>query len=193
LGWRSLIVLAYCVFPYSPAAASGSPGHPVYEHKPQRGGRIDHPDYYVWYLAVQPEAATGEVFGNLAVWDDSMFLAPMVPAGRRTLGVYHLPDDLRVLDLDDPAELTRLSLRATQIVVRNLAVTQAWGHRIWSERDPHDPAQRRWQALKWWSYRGPTWDIIACWERPALDHVEHLDLRHPAIREAAAALHRPLP
>ena len=48
-------VLVYRVFPYSPTARPGEPGHPGYEHRPQRGGRIDDPDHYVWYLTRQPE------------------------------------------------------------------------------------------------------------------------------------------
>jgi hypothetical protein len=33
---------------------------------------------------------------------------PQLPGARRAIGVYHLADDLRVLDLDDPAQLMRL-------------------------------------------------------------------------------------
>jgi hypothetical protein len=130
-------LLAYRVFPYLAAAGLGEPGHPLYEHRPQRGGRIDHPDYHVWYLSRLAEAASGETFGNLSRRDPSMLQFPQIPGSRLAMGVYQLPDDVRVLDLDDPAQLVRLGLRPTQIVVRNLAVTQAWGHRIWSETDPH--------------------------------------------------------
>lgn len=96
-------MLAYRIFPYSAHAAPGQPGHPLYEHRPQAEGRIDHPDYYVWYLTRQPEAAAGEVFGDLSTWEEDMFPFPKIAGGRRALGVYRLPNDLRVLDLDDPA------------------------------------------------------------------------------------------
>jgi hypothetical protein len=154
MGRRGLIVLVYRVFPFLSTAAAGEPGRPMYEHRPQRAGRIDHPAYYAWYMAAQPEAAVGEVFGNLAKWDDSMFEFPLLPGARRALGIYQLPDDLRLLDLDNPTELAERSLRPTQIVVRNLSVSQAWGHRIWDERDPHDPHSHRWQAVAWWSSTG---------------------------------------
>ncbi len=98
-------MLVYRIFPYLPTAASGEPGHPEYEHRPQRGARIDHPDYFVWYVAAQPTAAVGEVFGNLATWGNSMFAFPVLPGARRALGTYRLPGDLKLLDLDDPAEL----------------------------------------------------------------------------------------
>lgn len=190
MGRVCLTVLAYRVFPYLQTAPVGQPGHPLYEHTPQAGGRVDHPDYFVWYFARQPEGAIGESFGNLSVWDESMFGFPLISGARRALGVYRLPDDLRVLDLDDPTHLVEFGLRPTQVVTRNLAVTQAWGHRMWEERDPHDRAKHRWEAVQWWSYHRPVWDIIASWVRPELDHIENLTLGHFAITEAARALQR---
>jgi len=181
-------VLVYRVFPYLQSARSGKPGHPQYEHRPQRGGRVDHPDYFVWYLSRHAEAACGEAFGNLGAWHDSMFEFPQVPGARRALGVFRLPDELRVCDLDDPAQLVRLGLRPTQVVTRNLPVTQAWGHRIWSETATD--GERQWQAVTWWSYHRPVWSVRASWERPELVRVEPLDLAHPAIVDAASTLYR---
>lgn len=181
-------MLVYRVFPHLPSARQGQPGHPLYEHRPQRGGRVDHPDYFVWYVSRHAEAACGESFGNLSFWDDSMFEFPQVPGARRALGVFTLPDDLRICDLDDPAQLVRLGLRPTQVVTRNLPVTTAWGHRIWSETSAdHDP---QWQAVSWWSYHRPVWSVLASWERPGLVRVEPLDLEHPGIVDAATALKR---
>ena len=101
-------------------------------------------------------------------------------------------DDLRVLDLDDPAALVERPLRPTQVVAR-LAVTQAWGHRAWSERDPHEPARRRWDALSWWSFHRPSWTVPASWVEPEPVRVEELVLDHPAVRDAARAPGRVLP
>jgi hypothetical protein len=185
-------VLLYRVFPHLDTARPGEPGHPEYEHRPQRFGRVDHPDYFTWYLSSEAAAAIGETFGNLAVWDPSMFDFPMLPGARRALGTYRLPDDLRVLNLDDPAALLDRGLRPTQIVARNLAVTQAWAHRIWSERDPHDPTARRWQGVQWWSFHRPSWTVLASWERPEVAGVQELTLTHPAVRDAATALLRPI-
>ena len=88
-------MLVYRVFPHLEIAPLGEPGHPLPEHRPQRGGRADHPDYYVWYLSRQSEAACGEAFGNLSRWIDPMFDFPAVPGARKTLGVCELSDDLR--------------------------------------------------------------------------------------------------
>ncbi len=179
------------MFPYLATARPGEPGHPLYEHRPQRGGRIDHPDYHVWYMSRLAEAACGETFGNLTRWDASMLEFPQLAGSRRALGVYSLPDDLRVLDLDEPAQLVRLGLRPTQVVIRNLTVTQAWGHRIWAETDPHTSDRARvWQAVSWWSYHRPVWTVLASWLRPKLARVEPLAPDHPALIDAAKALQR---
>jgi RES domain len=185
-------VQVYRVFAFLNAARPGQPGHPLYEHRPQRGSRIDHPDYYVWYLSRLAEAACGEAFGNVPIWEPSMLEFPQLPGARRALGVYRLPDDLRVLDLDDAAQLLRLGLRPTQVVIRNLTVTRAWGHRIWSETEPHT-GDRAWQAVSWWSYHRPFWSVVASWMRPEFVRVEPLDLGHPAILDSAKALQRVLP
>ncbi len=84
-------MLVYRVYPHLDAARPGEPGHPLYEHRPQRGGRADHPDYYVWYVARQPEAACGETFGNIAQWADSMFEFPAVPGARRSWAFMTFP------------------------------------------------------------------------------------------------------
>ena len=68
------------------APQADQPGHPLYEHRPQRGGRVDHPEDFVWYLARQQEAVAGEVFGNLPVWASSMFEFPLLPGASRALG-----------------------------------------------------------------------------------------------------------
>ncbi len=183
-------MLVYRVFPYLESAGASEPGHPLYEHTPQRGGRIDHPDYYVWYVSRNAEAACGEVFGNQSTWDETMFEFPLIPGARRALATLVLPDALRVLDLDDPAQLVRLNLRATQVVARNLPVTRAWGHRIWDERTPSDASERQWDAVQWWSYHRPIWNVIASWRRPELADVSPLHTKHPAIVDAASALSR---
>lgn len=184
-------MLVYRVFPFLDAAGAGTPGHPMYEHRPQRGGRADHPDYYVWYLARQAEAACGETFGNLSVWTDSMFDLPAVPGARKTLGVYKLADDLRICDLDDPQRLVELGLRPTQVVTRNLSVTSEWAHRIWSQRSEALDGPK-WQAVQWWSFHRPTWTVVASWERPTFVRHERLSLDHPAVAAAAESLNRPL-
>lgn len=108
-----------------------------------------------------------------------------------TLGLYTLPDDLRVCDLADPRRLVGLGLRPTQVVTRNLPVTSQWAHRIWAQRSPAVEGPK-WQAVQWWSFHRPTWTVLASWLRPTFVRGEPLDLRHPAIVAAAESLNRPL-
>lgn len=135
----------------------------------------------------------GEVFGDLPTWSEEMFTFPLLPGSRRALGTYRLPDHLRVLDLDDPAALVERSLRLTQVVARNLAATQGRGHSAWNERDPHEPARQRWEAISWWSSHRPSWRVLTSRVEPEALQVEDLTLDHPAVRDAARALSRVLP
>ncbi len=116
-----------------------------------------------------------------------MFEFPLIGA-RRALATLSLPDSLRVLDLDDPHQLMRLGLRPTDVVRRNLAVTQTWGHRIWAKRDSDH--KRRWDAVQWWSYFRPSWTVLASWMRPTLCEVTPLSIETPALQDAAVSLNR---
>ncbi len=51
-------MLVYRVCPYLDHANDGESRHPLYEHTPQRGSRIDHPDYYARYLGCIPGAGS---------------------------------------------------------------------------------------------------------------------------------------
>ena len=186
-------MIVYRVFPYLPAARPGAPGHPDYLHKPQGKGRLDNPaDYDLWYFAVMPEGAIGEVFGNFTMWVDDMFEVPFLPGARRALGRYELPDDLDILDLDDAQALLDRGLRPTQVVGRNRAASQTWALRIFQERT-HD-GSRKWIGVRWWSYQRPQWPVIGLWTAPGespahrIVDVSPLDLKHPAVADAARTL-----
>lgn len=190
-------MIVYRVFAYDPAAPPGQPGHPGYLHKPQGRGRLDNPDRYdIWYFAALPEAAVGEVFGDLSVWTAEMFDVPYLPDGRRALGHFQLADSLDMLDLNDPKTLLDRNLRPTDIVARNRSATQQWALRIFSETR-HD-GSRRWAGVRWWSFHRPQWPVMALWVLPGgadpaeAVRVENLDLGHPAVLDAARTLARPI-
>lgn len=186
-------MLVYRVFAHLPSAAAGKPGHPGYLHKPQGKGRLDNPLHYdVWYFALTPEAAVGEVFADLTLWGEDMFEFPALPGARRALGVFELPDDLSLLDLDDAATLLARGLRPTQVIARNRATTQSWSLAIFNEHNDH--GTRRWTGVRWWSYHRPHWTVIGLWqvtgERPPRHEarIEPLDLDHPAVLDASRTL-----
>jgi len=186
-------MLLYRVFGHLPSAAEGEPGHPTHLHRPQLHGRLDNAtEYDCWYLAGEESGAVGEAFGNLATWTPAMFGTPWLPGGRRALGVFEIPDGIRVLDLDDAQNLADRGLRPTQVVIRNLSVTQTWALRIFQERNTR--GARKWDGVKWWSFQRPQWEVYGLWNgTPKCVDVESLDLAHPAVIDAAKAVVRPLP
>jgi RES domain len=182
-------VLLYRVFPHLAAAADAEPGHPHYLHRPQGQGRLDNPRHYdCWYLSAEAAGAVGEVFADLSTWNDKMFEMPVLAGSRRALGIYEVRDDLPVLDLDDARALLERGLRPTQVIARNLPVTQAWALAIFRETDAR--GDRLWDGVRWWSYHRPQWRIYGLWSEtaPRCVGVEALDLNHPAVADAASTL-----
>lgn len=189
-------MLVYRVFTYDAAASPGNPGHPDYLHRPQGAGRCDNPDLYdAWYYASNAEAAIAEVFGDLATWSDDMFDPPYLPSARRALGVFEIPDSLRLADLDDANALQERGLRPTQVVVRNTGMTQGWARSIHLETN--GSGSPRWDGVKWWSYWKAFWPVFVCWVAPGaqpvhqLTEIQSLDLDHVAVQAARSALARP--
>lgn len=120
-------MLVYRVFPHLPTAERGDSGDAMYVHRPQGRGRLDNPDRYdIWYFGLTPETAVAESFADLAVWRAGMFDFPALPGARRALGVFDVPDEARILDLDDANAPRDRALRPTQIVSRIRPTTQAW-------------------------------------------------------------------
>lgn len=187
-------MLVHRVFAYLSTARTGEPGHPEYLHSPQGKGRWDNPEHYtVWYVAESATGAIAEVFADLDVWSESMFDAPFLPGARRTLGIYHVPDDLAVFDLDDPQNLVDLALRPTQVVQRNRSASQAVALRVFNQVT--SDGVRVWAGMRWWSVHRPQWKLLALWDRettPRVADVEELTLDHPAIRDAAETLAKPV-
>jgi hypothetical protein len=140
-------VIVYRVFPYDAKARPGTPGHPMYLHRPQGRGRLDNPTVYdTWYVALSPECAVGEVFGDLSSWSAEMFTVPYLPGGRRALGLYEVDAGIPILDLDDPKVLVERGLRPTQVVSRNRSVSQGWALSIFHETKSN--ADRRWAGVR---------------------------------------------
>lgn len=177
----------YRVFSYLASAQAGEPGHLLYVSPVQGRGRVDNPDHYrALYLSSAPAGAVAEAFGTLKTWTPDMFIRPELPGSERALGTYTVPDDARILDLDDPAALVTLGLRPSDVVTRQIKVTQRWALRIFE--------QRRWVGVGWWSYYDPRWHSYAIWERGVVRRgaVEPLSLDDPVVTEASEVLRRPL-
>jgi hypothetical protein len=146
---------------------------------------LDNPEHYrVRYFAATPAGAVAESFGTLTRWAPAMFAFPgLGPAAARALGMYEVPDDTPILELDDARALLDRRLRPTQVVTRNQPVTRTWALRIF--REP-----RGWAGVRWWSYYRPEWPIVGLWRDEGLRvrAAEPLSLDHPAVDEAAREL-----
>ena len=115
-----------------------------------------------------------------------MFTSKVLPGAKRALGVYWLPDDLSVLDLDDANSLRRQVLRPTQIVERNRPATQMRAKAVFDEVVP---TGRRWAGLRWWSYHRPEWHNLALWGvAPVIQDVHPLTLTSLPVADAANLL-----
>jgi len=180
----------YRVFPHLPGATPGSPGHPLSAGE-QGPGRLDNPgSYRIWYLALEPEAAIAEAFGDLGSWEEKLSSTP-IPGSYWALATYQLDDDIPLLDLDDARNLQARGLRPTQVIERNRAATQSWALSVYNERN--DRGARVWQGVRWWSYQRPQWRIIGYWgdRSPQLLAVDELAATHPAVLQAAIGLRFP--
>jgi hypothetical protein len=173
------------VFPYLASAANKAPGGALYV-PPQGGGRVDNPSVYaVLYVSDAAAGALAEAFGRFPEWTPTILQgSPSLPGSVRAMARYHLPDDSRVCDLDDPQQLLALGLRPSDVVSRDYARSRSWARRI--------HRQGTWVGVRWWSYYDPEWASLALWnlERLRLKEVTPLKLDDPALAEAARTIIR---
>lgn len=187
-------MLVHRVFPYLASAADGEKYSPTFV-PPQGVGRLDNADLYTcWYFASSPSGAVGEMFGEQREWSDGLLTVPYTGA-RRVLGLFALPDNLNLLDLDDAQVLVDYKLRPTQVVEPNRSMTQRWARRIATEYRPGTSVPA-WDGVSWWSLQRPHWKLVAVFVRngnanPAsfVSH-EPLGKNHPAVQDAMSSLKR---
>jgi hypothetical protein len=137
------------------------------------------------YFSDKAEGAVGEAFGNFAEWSEDLFAGPpILPASRRSLGIYELDEEASILDLNDPAVLLRLGLRPSDVVARVRQTSQAWALRVYQEG--------KWAGIKWWSRWEPSWGSFALWDvtRLRVHDVMRLSRDHLAVAQASRDLNR---
>lgn len=148
-------MILHRVFPYDENAEADEPGNALFA--PRNGaGRADNPGAYVaLYCASTQEAAVAEAFGRIPSWNASMLRRP---DGRRyaLAAIDCGDDDGTIYNLDDAQHLIDESLRPSQVVTRDRAVTQAWAMRIFEKS--------RYDGVAWWSFYKPEWLSVALWD-----------------------------
>ncbi len=175
----------YRVFPFLPKAGAREPGGGLFI--PGRGGgRLDNPELYsVLYLSNSAAGAIAEAFGRFPEWTPALLEgSPSLPGSFRAIGKYQLSDRVSVCDLDDPAQLVRLNLRPSEIVVRDYTHTRVWARRIFD--------QGKWNGTQWWSYYDSRWTSVGLWDirKLSLADVEVLSVDHAALIEASRTIVR---
>ena len=175
----------YRVFLYDPSASPVEPGGALFI-PPQGAGRIDNPAHYdVLYAGDSPAGACGEVFYRGAQrlrWTSDMLTIRRFPGMTRAIATYELRDDPPIIDLDDPHRLIEFGLRPSQVIVRDIAVSQAWALQIFQSS--------RFSGIEWWSFNDPRWKSMGIWDHDTIESfsVDVLTIDHPALAEAAARL-----
>ena len=182
-------MIVYRVFPFDASAAVDQPGGPLYA--PEVGyNRVDSPTkaYRVLYVGDCPEAAIAEAFGAFLVWDAALIEAApalrTLPRSRFALATYEID---ALYDMDDPAALTALGLRPSDVVTCDRSVTQAWAERVFETG--------AYSGVSWWSYYSLAWKSIGVWDIARLRLVNAprlLMIGDPAVATAATTIMRQL-
>jgi hypothetical protein len=138
------------VFPWDPAAASGQPFAADMVPRWQGSGRFDVPELSaVWYFAESAVHAAAEALQGLR--GQTLEDADLLRGGHRlaAVAVVVAPHvSARVVDLCDPAELARRSIRPDRLASRQLAVTQ---------RIARELAEAGAPGFRWWSSLHGDW------------------------------------
>jgi hypothetical protein len=176
------VILHRC-FAWNRGARPDAIDGPLWFPRPYQGeGRHDNPDDYgCLYLADRPVSCVVE---QLAAFRGQRLSSSILE--RRglplALAAIELGGAARVVDLDDPAVLSRERLRPSVVATRDRRITQPRALELY-RRHP-DAA-----GLKWWSSWEAQWTNVTVFDRAAsalrLVDVRALTLDDPATTEAA--------
>ena len=173
----------YRCFAWNEDARPGDPDGPLWFPRPLQGdGRHDNPDLYGCLYASASEVSA--VVEQLARFRTQRLIDSMLRRRGLPLALARIEfkDDGRLLDLDDPAVLTRRRLRPSRVATRLRELTQS------QARDIH-VASPRVAGLRWWSIHEATWINVTLFDRarsslgPAT--IRGLSIGDAAVIEAA--------
>jgi hypothetical protein len=144
-------------------------------------GRHDNPDHYgCLYVAAVPVASIVELLVPFVgmEFDAWMLTLDGTPLALATIEV---PDDIELVDLDDPEVLVREALRPSYVATRRRERTQADALAL-VEAHPDSG------GLKWWSTYEASWPNITLFDRVAsrlrLHETDVLTPESKAVQEA---------
>lgn len=184
--------MLYRVFRATPGAGATDRGGPLYVPRDRQGaGRHDDPSRYgAWYAARTPEAAVAEViqaFRGRDLVDADLALAG---GAHQSLAIVDDAAIGELIDLDDPAVLTRQGWRPSRVASRDRSVTQPMAVRAFDDGA---------LGLSWWSTLDAAWTNVTLFAERTIAttavsvvSTERLSVRHPAVQSAAAHLGIPI-
>jgi RES domain-containing protein len=180
-------VILWRVLPYAPDAAPTERGGARFFPRAFQGrGRHDNPARYgCLYLGTEAVSAVAEAvarFRGAGGLSEAMLVRGGLPL---CIAELELPDDVELIDLDEPRVLQRERLRPSTVATRTRTTTQAYAERLF---DAHPDAV----GLRWWSTLESSWINVTLFDRTARrlssGPPERLSLDHPAVVEAAELL-----
>jgi hypothetical protein len=180
-------LILHRVFPRDPRAAPTEPGGPLFWPRGLQGyGRHDNPELYACFYA--SEVRVSPVAEALAPFRGAGKVVPgMLERGGRPLALaaLELPDEVPLVDLDEPRTLVAEELRPSQVATRRRAVTQGQAARLFEKH-------ARAAGLRWWSSLESLWINVTLFDRAesmvAAGEVETLTPGSEPVREAASLL-----
>ena len=173
-------MLVYRCFAWDRRARIDRPDGPLWVPREFQGeGRHDNPqDYGCLYVA---DRAVSAVVEQLARFRGQRLVPQMLLRRGLPLAVaaIEVPDNARVIDLDDPRVLDANSLRPSQVATRTREVTQPQALTLFRR---HKSAL----ALRWWSTYEALWANFTLFDR-ALSQTRVVETRQLAADDETVA------
>ena len=152
-------MILYRCFAWNETSRPSDPDTPLWVPRVFQGdGRHDNPELYgCLYLA---DRAVSSVVEQLARFRTQR-LTPALLQRRGlplALAQLELPDDIRLVDFDDPATLRRHRLRPSRVASRQRDVTQPQARAIYT-------SDRAVAGIRWWSTYESLWAHVTLYDR----------------------------
>jgi hypothetical protein len=181
------LILHRC-FAWNERALPDQPDSPLWFPRVFQGdGRHDSPDVYGCLYLTDRE--TSGVVEQLARFRGQRLIEQMLVRRELPLALaaIELPDDVELIDLDDPVVLRRRRLRPSLVATRQRSVTQPQALAAYRDTEA--------AGLRWWSIFESLWANFTLFDRAGprltLQDVRTLSLADGAVVEAADYLGLP--
>ena len=179
--------MLYRLFPWDPAVDASSLGGALFNPRAQQGsGRHDNPHLYgALYTARVEVSAVAEWLAGFR--GQRLTAIDFRRGDGRRWAIVGLDDPAlgRVVDLDDPLELTKRRLRPSKVATRTRSTTQKVAETLFAEGIP---------GFGWWSTFEASWPNVTLFAERALDALKVADgpreigIDDSVVRAAAAAI-----